>query len=61
MLTGSSSRVGCCVILQLAVLSRVLMADVFDTSVRGEEGGRDIGTVFGFFSSTPRLVSLMAV
>lgn len=33
MLIGSSSGAGCCVILERAVLNRVLKADVLDTSV----------------------------
>lgn len=49
MLIGSSGGVGRCVILQRAALSRVLMADVLDTSVRGEESGRDICAMFGLF------------
>lgn len=33
MLIGSSGRAGCCVILEHAVLSRVLKADVLDMKV----------------------------
>lgn len=39
MLIGSSGGVGCCVILERAVLSRVLKADVSDMSVCVEMEG----------------------
>lgn len=55
MLIGSSSRAYCCVILEHAVLNRMLKADVLDTSLcvetgRGEGGCRESG-VLGLFSS----------
>lgn len=39
LIGSSSSREGCCVILERAVLNRVLKADVFDVSVCAEVRG----------------------
>lgn len=53
MLIGSGGGAGSCVILECAVLSRVLKADVLDMRVRvevGGGGGRESG-MFGLFSS----------
>lgn len=52
MLIGSSGRAYCCVILEHAVLNRMLKADVLDTSLCVETGGgcRESG-VLGLFSS----------
>lgn len=50
MLIGSSGGACCCVILEQAVLNRVLKTDVLDTSVCVEMGaGR--ATCLGYFSS----------
>ena len=51
MLIGSSGGAGCCVILEHAVLSRVLKADVLDRRVcvlRWGGGARESG-MFGLF------------
>lgn len=61
MLIGSSGGVGCCVILERAVLSRVLKADVSDMSVCVEMEGLGWGgagrvACLGYFRVRCRVV-----